>query len=734
MLDTALSWHSFHVPHADLTQKQRPGQAPTRGLANPEQPIVPSLTAPLIQTSSSNALPAFEKDMGMLDRVRKHINNKIHFSEFIKLLNLYNQDLITAQYLIFRAQAWLGSEEYISWLKKTFGVEDMPNEIIDNRASNRRRRISLNHCRSYGPSYRLLPKVEHGSVCSGRDELCKSVLNDEWASHPTMSSEEGGFVAHKKTSYEESLHRIEEERHDYDSNIECLVRTIQLLDPVVRHIKALPESQRKEYKPDPKLGGQSESIHKRTIYKLYGREQGNMVIRQLMENCSVVAPTLLARCKDQQEKWKAGQRQWNEVWRQQTLMAYHKSLDPQGSGGPRGNLEKRQFTVKTLIQEIKTRAEAQKRPGVPIDQERDETFNVEAAQYVYRFKQEDVLRNTRELIIKQVARMDEDASPEFIRELLATFFADDGSIIDISYEKPTSENSEISDGTSVKNGKKVRSDRLRKAALENTSGHIGTPVLGSRDSTPAATPAQEESNNEVELVDDQGPVQVLDKEWIKLRDIPGQDKSSQTLFRGQKIICNTTLFCFFRLFGVLYERLEALHAYESEVEKLVKIQLANKPAKELQIHDKSPAEFFPDVETRHTLPNKDTFFYDAVVKKITEYIDDNRSPSQVDIEDLLRRFYMPCGWRLYHFDKLLITLEKLVAQIINDEDGSKKLVELFKRNYRKSHHTSKDEKRYRAYALKHIQDSYKDGDPEAFRVTIVRYQGPPLDAEEIRND
>jgi paired amphipathic helix protein Sin3a len=48
--------------------------------------------------------------------------------------------------------------------------------------------------------------------CTGRDDLCKEVLNDQYVSHPTWASEDGGFIASKKNIYEESLHRVEEER------------------------------------------------------------------------------------------------------------------------------------------------------------------------------------------------------------------------------------------------------------------------------------------------------------------------------------------------------------------------------------------------------------------------------------------------------------------------------------------------------------------------------------------
>jgi paired amphipathic helix protein Sin3a len=48
--------------------------------------------------------------------------------------------------------------------------------------------------------------------CSGRDELCYQVLNDEYVSHPTWASEDGGFIASKKNHHEEALHILEEER------------------------------------------------------------------------------------------------------------------------------------------------------------------------------------------------------------------------------------------------------------------------------------------------------------------------------------------------------------------------------------------------------------------------------------------------------------------------------------------------------------------------------------------
>ena len=148
---------------------------------------------------------------------------------------------------------------------------------------------------------------EKMKVCSGRDELCHSVLNDEWASHPTWASEDSGFVAHRKNGFEEALHRIEEERHDYDFNIEALSRTVQLLQPYAQQLKNMNEQERKSMRLPEGLGGQSRTIHKRVIKKMYGREKGAVVCQGLVEEPCEVVPLLINRLQAKLEEWKAAQ-------------------------------------------------------------------------------------------------------------------------------------------------------------------------------------------------------------------------------------------------------------------------------------------------------------------------------------------------------------------------------------------------------------------------------------------
>jgi paired amphipathic helix protein Sin3a len=131
------------------------------------------------------------------------------------------------------------------------------------------------------------------------------VLNDEWASHPTWASEDSGFVAHRKTAFEESLHRIEEERHDYDFNTEANVRVIHLLEPIAQKIASMTDEERANFTLRPDIAGQSSAIYQRVIKKLYGRDRGKIIIDNLYTHPCAVVPVLLNRLKLKTEEWKA---------------------------------------------------------------------------------------------------------------------------------------------------------------------------------------------------------------------------------------------------------------------------------------------------------------------------------------------------------------------------------------------------------------------------------------------
>ena len=235
------------------------------------------------------------------------MGNKSTYSEFLKLINLFNQDLIDKRQLLDRARPFLDSHPDLIGFFTSFIQVPMEDGLIEARAYPDPGRVNLSHCRSLGPSYRYLPRREQNKMCKGRDEMCYEVLNDEWASYPTWASEDSGFIAHRKNQFEEGLHRIEEERHDYDSHIEACQRTIQLMEPLAQQLANMSETERANFVLHPGLGGQSETIYQRVIKKIYDRERGAKVISEMFARPAVVLPVVLMRLKQKMEEWKHGQ-------------------------------------------------------------------------------------------------------------------------------------------------------------------------------------------------------------------------------------------------------------------------------------------------------------------------------------------------------------------------------------------------------------------------------------------
>lgn len=135
--------------------------------------------------------------------------------------------------------------------------------------------------------------------------MCKQVLNDAWASHPTWASEVEGFLPHKKNIHEELLHRIEEERHDYDHNIEINERTCQLLQPIAQRIMHMSTEEKENFVLSEGLGSSHNAIYTRAIMKVYGREHGAPIIQQLYKSPWLAIPAVLKQLRFKAQEWKA---------------------------------------------------------------------------------------------------------------------------------------------------------------------------------------------------------------------------------------------------------------------------------------------------------------------------------------------------------------------------------------------------------------------------------------------
>ena len=682
--------------------------------------LVPPLPMPMrpVYTQAPTA-----EDLNFFDRVRKHLNNKSQYSEFLKLMNLYTQDLCSAAWLVYRVQAFIGNNpELFKWFKNFIGAEP-EDEVIEQAPMPPTNKVALANCRGLGPSYRLLPKVEQHKLCSGRDQLCMSVLNDEWVSHPTWASEDSGFVAHRKNQFEEGLHRIEEERHDYDTHIGVADRTIQLLEPIAQQLATLSADARTHLEVAPNLGGQSEFIPRRAIYKIYGRERGVEVMNRLRDKPYDVIPTLLDRLRQKREEWRAAQREWNKVWRMQTGNLFWRSLDHQGAGAKH---DKRQFTTKAIQQEIMVREAEQKR-GRDITLKAQAPFHLEVS-----FEDESLIYDCCTLLLAWAqannATQEQPKLPNFIREFAATFFGIDPENIRESFQGD--EHIE-GDGNESDNQDEGSSPRYRTASRK-TGGLLrevfsrGRTGRSRRDgdgsiSESRASSAEPQSGVDEDMpnvstppADDALPGKRSEKTWL---DIPTESGNGDAANANQEygrttynLYSNWNTYTFFRLFSLLYERLLRLKRWESYVHEQVAQELIEKPATKIGWIEKMPGDFFLDVS-----PGAN--YYSQMLLKFEELLTTGSSDIQTEVEETLRHFYLFFGSQLYHCDKLVAHCIKHAVSIVSNDtkDNSWNVWQAFKRDRLKEKTTHNDELVYR----KQVEKLSKDHD--VIRISYVSF-------------
>ena len=679
--------------------------------------------------------------LAWFDRAKKYIANRQAYNEFLKLCNLFTQEIIDKNTLVHKASVFIGQNpDLMAWFK-TFVQYSGADEVIENRPVPSSTKVVLSNCRALGPSYRLLPKRERFAKCSGRDEMCHQVLNDEWASHPTWASEDSGFVSHRKNVYEEALYRMEEERHDYDFNIETCLRTIQLLEPIVAQINAMDPEDRAHYKLPPGLGGQSEAIWQRVIKKLYDRATGCKIVDDMFARPAKICPVILDRLKEKAEKWKQAQvnhpsngacmcveadvmekREWEKVWREQTHKQYWKSLDHQGLSIKSEN--KRNFQPKALQTEIQARYEEQRRQKQIKPSARFPNYQMDLV-----FGDIEVIQDTCHMLLTYLRTLyqgsDQAKIESFLKSFLPTFFglerdAFSARMADIYAGTPPNEEEEEavtndeapSRGRRNANGKK----NLLRGVLDPSKQGKKDAKEESKESTPDMMSMDEDSSTQTDGQSDPIPkLEASDSRWME-HPVSGNSRHRQSIKYNEpfaratfSLYANLHIYCFVRMFAMLYERLAHLKALEPGVQEDVRRSLLAKPAHDLHIADRGPADFFEDTSATAN-------YYRQTLKLCEAYLE--RHVDMARVEETLRRFYLPSGWQLYSFDKMLGAVVKFASQVIvNDaKDRSSDIVNLFLSNRKEGQTTHQIEIDYR----KQVEKLAKDG--EVYRINYVSHR------------
>ncbi|KAI2786008.1 hypothetical protein POX_h09773 [Penicillium oxalicum] len=712
-------------------------------------PALPEPVPPSVMTTPS------QEEIAFFDRVKKFIANKQVFSDFLKLCNLYTNDLIDRFVLVKRAEGFIGSNaELMSWFKRFMNVEEPEDKTIDPKPQTEAGVVNLAHCRSLGPSYRLLPKRERQKPCSGRDQLCHDVLNDEWASHPTWASEDSGFVAHRKNQFEDALHRIEEDRHDYDHHIEACTRTIQLIEPIVQQFLHMSEAERANFKLPPGLGGQSEAIYQRVIKKVYDRQRGEKIIRSMFERPCHVLPIVLYRLKQKLEEWKACQREWDKVWREQMQRAYWRSLDHQAIATRQ--TDKKLFIAKNIAADLQAKLEE-------TQSKRKAGFNPPKHQLDMKFSDLDVLLDTTHLLCLYIDRSttgfgaDPSRLINFVKDFIPVFFGLDREAFHeymdelMTNATPAEELEDNFEGddTSMASRKAVNTqklDLLRETLESKMNKPNGTTHEGESASRPMAASALPSAHLATPNVratsaaasDPEDSFDVAELKWMEHpghgnfnleREYTLNDKYKKTEHR---MYCNLNLLCLLRTFEILYSRLLRIKEQEAEAHEQVRRGLLPKPAHELCLLDRFPSDFFYDVDPKANL-------YKQIVRMCEEVI--RGDIDQIHLEETLRRFYMQSGYLLYNLERIFSSISKFVASVFTGDakDRTSDIANLFFKEREKQETTHHQEMQYRKQVERMIKEGdmyrviYFPSDRHA-TVQVMTNEDSTLDSDELSSE
>uniref|UniRef100_A0A8C2Z112 Paired amphipathic helix protein Sin3b n=1 Tax=Cyclopterus lumpus TaxID=8103 RepID=A0A8C2Z112_CYCLU len=338
------------------------------------------------------------REFSFFDKVRRLFKSQEVYENFLRCIALFNQEVVSGAELLQLVTPFLGKfPELYTQFKSFLGDKELSHVVsgLSDRymEGGGGREVDYASCKRLGSSYRALPKTYQQPKCSGRTALCKEVLNDTWVSFPSWS-EDSTFVSSKKTPYEEQLHRCEDERFELDVVLETNLATIRVLESVQKKLSRLSPEDQDRFRLDDCLGGTSEVIQRRAVYRIYG-DKAPEIIEGLKRSPATAVPVVLKRLKAKEEEWRDAQQGFNKIWREQYEKAYLKSLDHQGVNFKQNDMKA--LRSKSLLNEIESVYDEQSRNG-------SGAASSSEPHMVFTYEDKQILEDAASLIIYHVKR------------------------------------------------------------------------------------------------------------------------------------------------------------------------------------------------------------------------------------------------------------------------------------------------------------------------------------------
>jgi len=600
---------------------RRPAPTSSAGTAFQPMSLPPTETAASIPprkkpkthattSSTSNTMEELE----FFDKVKKAINYKPTYNEFLKVLNLFSQEVIDAQTLVERVSPFLeGEEELMIWFKRFVKWEE--DDVVFNTPMNRITPDFSSYER-VSKSYRILPKEYLRGTCTGRDAHCDELLNDDYHSHPSATAEDGGnFNPSKPTNpYQEALFKCEDERYEFSRHIEVNMHAIQTLQPLSKQLSEMPEESRSSFRIPENFF--TNKIWIFAIKKLYDKDRGQEVVEAIHSHPSLAIPLVLKRLVQKDEEWRRSLREWNKVWAECERVNYDRAHDYHLGAGSIGVAG---MTSKKLISEIEGLARVQKGDAARV--------GVGRYQYEFIFRDPNVQADVRRIVVHSVEASVDDSDlvemkrkvNSFMRVLFGRFLRNRGEeevgsdVFDdfIMQSSKSSEDMEIDEDSSS-----INMNRERRRELFASIG----------------------SSSEI----------TSDNEVIGV-------KGSHAFYT------NSSIFVLFRLYQMFYSRLARMKAMSKDLAENPP-PVVNSVALDIGLQQHSDLDFNADDRYTDLLLN----LYDLIDEKV----------DSVKFEDVTRAMFTTYVYVSHDIDKLVVQISKQIM-IILDDPQSMHIINLF---------------------------------------------------------
>lgn len=322
----------------------------------------------------------------------------------------------------------------------------------------------------------------------------------------------------------------------------------------------------------------------------------------------------------------------------------------------------------------------------------------------------------------QGSEIDKGRLETFIKTFIPTFFDIDrdsfeARMSDIYDETPSNEEAEDdvanNDDSTAGRGRRAANgsrkanllrgvlDRVRHGQKDESEleSKENTPDVSNDEDTPASTGTPTENAPRVDEAEHR---------WMSHPSIGNKTADLNVPFKRDDfhLYASLNIYCFFRMFETLYERLSKIKANEKHLHEDIRRANMDKAANELRMIDKKPSDFFQDVSPTAN-------YYQQVLTMCEDVVKGEMDGPQ--LEETLRRFYIKCGWQLYNLDKMLASLLRFALQILvsDNKDKSLDIINLFYKDRKEDETTHQAELTFR----KQVEKLTKEGD--IFRIRYV---------------